>query len=274
MVIGSKAQLQSLNLEQFPKNLDSNQIGLVNKAKYLGLLVKDDLSWDDHILQLCKSMDYYVHVLRRLKKIFPKQLLIRVYKSNIRSKLNYGLSIWGCTTQGNLGRVQRIQNFCARIICKNYDYINTRGIDLVESLAIRTIRQRRYYFLSVLMFKCIHGLVPHYVGNDVIMILDVHNYNTRSSENRNLYVPKYNKERRSATIKEVHSGMTYPTKLKNLVPLKALNLTIVSTLDRVSTHIEHIFIVFSYQVLLNMTFLYSINLPMDILNSMCVFILL
>ena len=39
MVIGSKAQLQSLNLEQFPKNLDSNQIGLVNKAKYLGLLV-------------------------------------------------------------------------------------------------------------------------------------------------------------------------------------------------------------------------------------------
>ena len=72
-------------------------------------------------------------------------------------------------------------------------------------------------------------------------------------------------------IKEVHSGMTYPTKLKNLVPLKVLNLIIVSTLDRVSPHIQLIFIVFSYQVLLNMTFLYSINLPMDILNSMHVF---
>ena len=72
MVIGSKGQLQSLNLDQFSINLDSNQIELVNKAKYLGLLVKDDLSWYDHILQLCKSMNYYVHVLRRLNKTFPK----------------------------------------------------------------------------------------------------------------------------------------------------------------------------------------------------------
>ena len=49
MVIGSKAQLQSLKLDQFSKNFDSNQIELVNKAKYLGLLVNDYLNWDDHI---------------------------------------------------------------------------------------------------------------------------------------------------------------------------------------------------------------------------------
>ena len=77
MVIGSKAQLQSLNLDQFSVNLDSNKTEFVNKAKYLGLLVKDDLNWDDHILQLCKTMNYYVHVLRRLNKIFPKQLLLK-----------------------------------------------------------------------------------------------------------------------------------------------------------------------------------------------------
>ena len=112
MVIGSKAQLQSLNLDQFSINLDSNKIEFVNKAKYLGLLVKYDLSWADHILQLCKTMNYYVHVLRRLKKIFPKQLLLKIYKSYVQSKLDYGLSIWGCTTEGNLDRVQRIQNFC------------------------------------------------------------------------------------------------------------------------------------------------------------------
>ena len=194
MVIGSKAKLQSLNLDQFSVNLDSNKIEFVNKAKYLGLLVKDDLSWDDHILQLCKTMNYYVHVLCRLNKIFPKQLLLKIYKSYVQSKLDYGLSIWGCTTEGNLDRVQIIQNFCAMIMCKNHDYINTRGIDLVNSLKIQTIRQRRDYFLSVLMFKAIHGLAPHYLCNDVTMIVDVHGYNTRSSENMNLYVPKYTKE--------------------------------------------------------------------------------
>ena len=52
MVIGSKAELQSLNLDQLSINLDINKIEFVNKAKYLGLLVKDVLSLDDHILQL------------------------------------------------------------------------------------------------------------------------------------------------------------------------------------------------------------------------------
>ena len=72
MAIGRIAKLQSLNLGHFSINLESNKIEFVNKAKYLGLLVKDDLSWDDHILQLCKTMNYYVHVLCRLNKIFPK----------------------------------------------------------------------------------------------------------------------------------------------------------------------------------------------------------
>ena len=139
-------------------------------------------------------MNYYVHVLRRLTKIFPKQLLLKIYTSYVQSKLDYRLSIWGCTTEGNLDCVQKIQNSCARIICRNYDYINTRGIDLVDSLKIQTIRQRKDYFLSVLMFKAIHGLTPHYLCNDVTMIVDVHDYNTRSSESMNLYVPKYSKE--------------------------------------------------------------------------------
>ena len=58
MIIGSKMQLQSLNLDQFSINLESNRIELVNtsRAKYLGLLVKDDLSWDEHIL-ICKNYE-------------------------------------------------------------------------------------------------------------------------------------------------------------------------------------------------------------------------
>ena len=54
------------------------KIDFVNKAKYLGLLVKGDLSWDDHILQLCKTMNYYVHVLRRLNKIFPQTITAKI----------------------------------------------------------------------------------------------------------------------------------------------------------------------------------------------------
>ena len=76
MIIGSKMQLLSLNRDQFSINLENNKIELVHRTKHLGLLVKDDLSWDEHILQLCKNINYFLHILRRLNKIFPKQLLL------------------------------------------------------------------------------------------------------------------------------------------------------------------------------------------------------
>ena len=170
----------------------------IHKAIYPGILVKDDLSWDGHILHLCKSMNYYADMLRSLIKIFHKQLLLKVYESCLQSKLDYGLSIWGCTTQGNLDLVQRIQTFWARMIYINNDYINPIGIHNVESLGIQgyspfPIRQHRDYFLSVVMFKCVYGFAPHYLCNDDTMFANVHDYDTRSSENRNLYAPTSNK---------------------------------------------------------------------------------
>ena len=105
MVIGSKFQLLSLNLDDFAISINVDKLQLVEQPKYLGLWVRNDLSWDDHIIELCKKMYYYVHMFRRLRKILPSQLLLNIYKSYVQSKIDYGLSIWGCTTEANLDRI-------------------------------------------------------------------------------------------------------------------------------------------------------------------------
>ena len=56
---------------------------LVEQAIYLGLLVRNDLSWDNHILELCRKMYYYVHMFRRLRKTLPSQLLLNILKSYV-----------------------------------------------------------------------------------------------------------------------------------------------------------------------------------------------
>ena len=136
----------------------------MNKAKYLGLLVKDNLNWDNNILHICKSMNYYVHVLRRLNKISPKQLLLRIYKSYIQSKLDYGLAIWGCTTEGDLDRVQRIKNFCARNIYQNFDYINTIEIDLAW-----IIGDTDHSPTQRLFSKCFNVWMDTWLGTSLLM---------------------------------------------------------------------------------------------------------
>ena len=95
MVIGSQFQLRSLILHDFAISVDADKLQLVAQAKYLSLWDRKDLSWGDHILELCRKMYYYVHMFGPLRKILPSQILLNIYKSYLQSKIDYGLYIWG-----------------------------------------------------------------------------------------------------------------------------------------------------------------------------------
>ena len=41
---------------------------------------------------------------------------------------------------------------------------------------------------NVLTIKCIHGLAPHYLINDVTMLVDLYGYDIRNVENIDLYI--------------------------------------------------------------------------------------
>ena len=60
MLIGSKAQLKSLNVDLFISSYDDAHLEQVENAKYLGsMFINCDISWDFHILRLCQSTTMY-----------------------------------------------------------------------------------------------------------------------------------------------------------------------------------------------------------------------
>ena len=192
MIIGSTWQLKSLDLDDCVINYNDTPLELVERAKYLGMFISSDISWDFHIQNLCKQMHYLLSLLRSLRAIFPQNLLLQVYKSYIQPKLDYVLAIYGCTTQENLTLVQRLQNHTAWLIMGNFDYINFRGIGLVKSLGLYTIEERIDYFPAILMFKSTHALGPAYLCNQVDM--NVNGYDTRGTDSMNVYLPKLKKD--------------------------------------------------------------------------------
>ena len=54
----------------------------------------------------------------------------------------------------------RLQKRAARHVTSNHDYTNISGLDLMKNLSWQTIEDRRDYFLSTLMYQCVHGLAP------------------------------------------------------------------------------------------------------------------
>ena len=161
----------------------------MNSCKYLGVHIDKYMSWNHQIDELSKDLNAKVWHLSRLRSYLPHNTLLDLYKSLIQPKIDYAITIWGYTCEVNLDRIQRLQNRIARVICNNFDFVNIRGIDLVCKLGIMNVKQRRDYFMALLMYKSIHGLAPNYLCNEITMEIEVANRISRHINENDVHVP-------------------------------------------------------------------------------------
>ena len=84
----------------------------------------------------------------------------------------------GCKTE--------LQDYCRAIMTMSTQEV---PIDLVKTLGLINVSQRREYFMIILMFISIHGLVPNYLCDEITMQRDIATRTTRSTINNNVHVP-------------------------------------------------------------------------------------
>ena len=95
--------------------------------------INSDISWNFNVQRLCQNMYYHLFLSRRLHSKFLRDLP-QVYKNYIQPRLDYGITLYGCSTQKNIDLVQRVQNHTARLITGNFDCMSCHGLYLVKSL--------------------------------------------------------------------------------------------------------------------------------------------
>ena len=117
------------------------RLNVVTSFDYLGLKFDKNIRWDVYIESLCQELSKKIWILSRLREFLPFELLLNIYKSTIQPKIDYGISVWGFTSDMNLNRIQRLQNRAARAMYNNYDYVNIRGLDLLVDMKVMNVRQ-------------------------------------------------------------------------------------------------------------------------------------
>ena len=156
--------------------IGDERVKQVEEITYLGVTISSDLKWDKHLSKLAKTLNFKVYTLSKLASFLPRNILVRIYMSVIQPSIDYAITIWGYTTLGNIDKIQRLQNLCARIILRRFDYVNVRGEDLVKEMNWLNVVARRNYFMILLMFKCIYDIAPPYlsdhihVTNEIVLI--------------------------------------------------------------------------------------------------------
>ena len=95
------------------------------------------------------------------------------------SKLLYCSSVWSNTSNSNIEKLQKVQNFAGRIVLglRKYDHIS----EGLRSLNWLPIKDRLKLNDAIMVFKCINNLAPDYLANEFELRSCVHDRQTRSA---------------------------------------------------------------------------------------------
>ena len=129
-------------------------IECVSSTKYLGVLLDEHLTFDQHIAYIHQKSTKKLGVLYKSKDFLNQSTKILLYKSLIVPHLDYCDIVYMHSTETNLNKLQLIQNVACRIIL-GAD-INT-SIDRMHSeLGLLTLKQRRYLHQAMDCFNNIN----------------------------------------------------------------------------------------------------------------------
>ena len=88
----------------------------VNKVKFLGVIIDDELSWEYHIDHLKEKLNSSINIIKRIMKFIPNSEHHKLYNSLFKSHLTYCISCWGGISQNKLSTLFLIQKRCVRLL--------------------------------------------------------------------------------------------------------------------------------------------------------------
>ncbi|KAI5752553.1 hypothetical protein M8J77_018044 [Diaphorina citri] len=95
-----------------------SRIEVVDQFKFLGLTFDKKMNWKIHLRNLKQSCVARSRILKILSKkswASDRKMLIRMYKSLIRSKLDYGCPAYNSASANTLQILNPVQNLCLRL---------------------------------------------------------------------------------------------------------------------------------------------------------------
>ena len=101
--------------------IHKQRIERVNSYKFLGLYFDTHLNWKEHVDYLDIKCKRIINLLKNLTGRHwgaSKRSLLQIYKSLIRSKLDYGSEVFYTASKKALAKLDSIQHRCLRISCQ------------------------------------------------------------------------------------------------------------------------------------------------------------
>ena len=142
--------------------IGSSYLKKVVKTKSLGLIIDDNLRWEEHIHYICSKTKRSIGIISRTKSVIPTGSSIQLYKSYVEPYFRYGNTVWRLCNDKLIHKLKLLQTRVVRMITDT-SYDSGDHPLLLTELGWLNIRQLITFDLGIFIFKTNRGMTPQSV---------------------------------------------------------------------------------------------------------------
>ena len=142
-------------------NVAGSQIPLADHIKILSVTLDKNLSMNNHVNAVCKSIHYHIHALRHIRSSISEDMAKMVACALVSSRLDYANSVLFGATQKNISKLQKSQNLLARVVTCSTQSCSPRT--LLQQLHWLPIKHCIDFKIANITFRTLHCSQPAYL---------------------------------------------------------------------------------------------------------------
>ena len=175
-------------IPKVPVHAGTDNILPVTSVRNLGIYIDSDMSMKTHVSKVVSAAFAALRQIRSVRRSLPRHAVVSLVVAIVLTRLDYGNATLAGLPINLLDRLQSVLNASARLICsaRKYDHVTP----LLCDLHWLRVPERINFKLSVLVFRCLHGLAPSYLADSLHRAEDYDSgHGLRSASTNELIMP-------------------------------------------------------------------------------------
>ena len=162
MVITTRQKRQNLQTPMIPPKIQNKAIEEVSSHKVLGVTIDNNLSWMNHINNLCKSLSRKVFQLSKVKHFLNFHARVLFFHAHIQSLIDYASTLWDGASANTLKPLMSLHKRSLKLILKKPSTLTTEDYKILQILPLQL---KFSYNKGILMHKIMSNLAPPTLTN-------------------------------------------------------------------------------------------------------------
>ena len=121
----------------FRLSLNGSSIYIVISLKFLGVTLSNNLSWSEHVNNICLRSKRQLGLIHRHFHVAPRVAQERLYVSTVLPYLDYCTSVWDPHHQKNRAKLNSVQAFASKVVLQNWSLFRDDRLSTLDWVSLR-----------------------------------------------------------------------------------------------------------------------------------------